>query len=318
MKRLTLGLWLAVCGAAVIIFQLTPFGLKFYKTGDRLRDGWYGIPHASDLLLLAAMVAIVLFLATLLDRNPINGKKLGLVIGLVGTVAFLQLGYRVIAPPFSGKLGDFNGMFGSSCIYYCAPSMANKGVLLTGIWLALGGIAAVVVGGFLHAFSRIAGETPAASVVVEHQTGANLWLNLAAISAVGSLIAGYTIFVFYTLHHVKLGVVTFSGWIATPHTGGLVAAVALITIGLAWTASKRASFLNPVGIGATIAVLGAISASRIYFRITQAPFPAVRGPRDVEIGAYVSLALAGVVIIAGIWYALSNRNSAAQSAPENA
>ena len=106
-QRTTIGLWLAICGAVVVLFQLTPYGLPFYHTGEKLKGGWYGIPHTADLMLLSAVVAIVFLLLTMLGRNPIRGRNVGLVIGVLGLLTVLQLGYRTIAPPFAGSQVSF-------------------------------------------------------------------------------------------------------------------------------------------------------------------------------------------------------------------
>lgn len=70
-------------------------------------------------LILSALVAVGLLVATALDRNPVRGRSVGLIIGVVGLLATLQLGYRMIAPPFKFEFGSSAG--------FCMPSAGVLG-----------------------------------------------------------------------------------------------------------------------------------------------------------------------------------------------
>ena len=304
MGNLTIWLWLALCGAAL---QLTSLGTHFYLYEGKSKDAWQGIPHTSDLLLFSAAVTIVLFVATALNRNPIRGQAIGRGIGTFGILASLQLGYRMVAPPFGVKPAAQNSMFGNSCLYYCSPSEAVSADLLTGIWIALIGCLAVAVGGICRSFSKTANSTPANPWVASQQTGLNPWLASAGGAALVQFGAGYTIFTFYTLQHVKLGQITWSGWLPTPHTSSMVLAVTVAVVGLVWAAARGRAPLKPAALGASIAMLGFVSASRILYRVLEPPFPAVRGPREIEVAAYVSLVAAVLIIVFGMVYAAVQR-----------
>lgn len=306
MHRLTLWLWLALIGS---VLQLSALGSDFYIFQGERQDAWFGIPHTSDLILLSAVIAVGLFVATALGRNPLSGRGVGLVIAVVGLLAVLQLGYRMIAPPFGGP---FN------CYFYCPPAEASPAQLLVGIWIALLGCLAVAIGGLGHAFGSTARETPARPWIASAQSGMNPWLGLAALGAVGQFVFGYTFFTFYTTvngpYQVAQGLegeMDWSGWLPTPHTSSLVLAVTLVVVGLVWVAARGRSPLSPTALGGVIAVLGFVSASRIFYRILQSPF----GSGEIEIGAaaYLSLLAAVVVIVSGIVHAVTHREKAADS-----
>lgn len=71
-----------------------------------------------------------------------------------------------------------------------------------------------------------------------------------------------------------------------------------MVIGLVWAAARERSPLSPTVLGGFIAVLGFISASRIFYRIIQPPF----GSGNVEIGvaAYLALLTAVLIVVSGI------------------
>ncbi len=318
MQRTTIWLWLTMCGAAVVLLQFTSIGLPFYQVGEKVRDSFFAIPHTADLMILATLVAITLFVLTMKGRAPIQGRTVGLVIGFIALLAVLQLGYRMMAPPFVGPKADFNGLFSTGCYFYCWPSMATKGTLLPGIWVSFAGMVTIMLGGFLHSMSQTAKQTAAVDLSVKHQAGVNAWLLIAATSAVGSFIAGYTQFVFFggrPNSNPEVATMGFSGWSASPHTSGLVLFVAMAVVALVWLAKKQRSFLSPVGIGAAIAVMGAITASRIFYRINVMPFKGGVFP-EIGIAAYIALGLAVLVAVAGIIYALTNRKSTAESSAD--
>ncbi len=311
MRGITIWLWLAIAGVVLQFIALV--GPDFYVYEGERQDAWFGIPHTSDLILLSAIVAVGLFAATALGRNPVRGRSVGMIIGVVGLLATLQLGYRMIAPPFKFELGSTEtiGLFGS-CLFYCAPANAADASLLAGIWIAFIGCLAVTVGGFLHAFSRTARETPARPWVAPQQTGMNPWLGLAALGAVGQFLFGFTFFVFYRTPSDGGGEIAWSGWLPTPHTSSLVLAMSLVIIGLVWAAARGKAPLNPMPLGGLIAVLGLISTYRIFYRIVQPPFGS--GPVEIGVAAYLSLIAALLIAVSGIVYAVTQRETAGQAA----
>ena len=312
MRGITIWLWLALVGVVLQLIALV--GPDFYLYEGERQDAWYGIPHTSDLILLSAMVAVGLSVATALGRNPVRGRSVGMIIGVVGLLATLQLGYRMIAPPFKFELGSTEtiGLFGS-CLFYCAPGNAADATLLAGIWIAFIGCLAVTLGGFLHAFSRTAQETPARPWIASRQTGMNPWLGLAALGAVGQFVLGFTFFIFYTTPSDQGGEISWSGWLPSPHTSSLVLAVSLVVIGLVWAAARGKAPLNPAALGGLIAVSGLISTYRIFYRIVQPPFG--DGPVEIGVAAYLSLIAAILIVVSGIVHAVTQRQAAAGGAP---
>lgn len=305
MKNITIGLWLALAGSVLGFIAL---GSNFYVVGGEVRDAWFGIPHTSDLILLSAIVAVGGFALTALGRNPIRGRGVGLVVGIVGLVAALQVGYRMIIPPFG-------------CLTYsCSPSEAASVTLLTGIWIALVGCAAVALGGFIHALSPTARNTQSLSWAAESQGGMTPWLGVAALAAVAQFIFGYTFFTFYTVSGF-LGsgeTQTWGGWLATPHTSSLILAITAVVVGVVVAAARERSPLNPAALGGFIAVLGFIAAARILYRIIDPPFSTAGGDSaqvgsvDISVAAYLSLASAVIVAISGIVHAVTHRQESGQ------
>jgi hypothetical protein len=287
-------------------------GPDFYVAQGERQDAWFGIPHASDLILLSALAAIAMFAVTALGRNPVRGRSVGLIVGVVGLLATLQLGYRMIVPPFGGEVPSNSGILGSGCLYYCSPSEAAPAELLIGIWIAFFGCLAVTLGGFLHAKSRTARETSAIPWVAPTQGGNNPWLGLAALGALGQFIFGYTFFTFYTTVGDG-GEVNWSGWLPTPHTSSLILAITLAVVGLVWAVARGRAPLNPLALGGLVAVLGLISASRIFYRIVEPPFGS--GPVEIGLAAYLSLLSAIVIVVSGIVYAITQRQPTSVSAP---
>ena len=308
MAKITLWLWLALAGS---VLQFIALGSNFYIVKGDTRDAWFGIPHASDLILLSAIVSVGAFVLIALGRNPIRGRGMGLAVGIVGLLATLQLGYRMIIPPFG-------------CLMYaCGPSKAASVTLLPGIWIGLVGCVVVMVGGFVHAFSPAARETSAYSWASDVQAGMNPWLGLAALGAVAQFVFGYTFFTFYTVKGFMGhgGPQSWGGWIATPHTSSLVLAITIVIVGLVVVAARGRSPMTPVSMGALIAVLGFASGARILYRIIQPPFNTAGGGTNVPVGtviihagAYLAVLAAVVVIAAGIVQAVTHREEARQSA----
>lgn len=312
MARITLWVWLALAGA---VLQFIALGSNFYILKGEVKDAWFGIPHASDLLLLSAVVAVGAFSLVALNRNPLGGRGMGLAAGIVGLLATLQLGYRMIIPPFG-------------CLKYgCGPSDAAQVTLLPGIWIGLIGCAMVMVGGFVYAFSSTARQIPANSWAAGEQGGMSPWLGLAALGAVAQFVFGYTFFAFYTVKGFvgNKGPMDWGGWIATPHTSSLVLAITLVIVGLVWAAARAKSPLNPAALGGLIAVLGFAAAARILYRIIQPPFNTAGGGSNVPVGsvtihfsAYLAVAAAVVVIVAGILQANTYRQKSARSVTSSA
>jgi hypothetical protein len=300
-------MWLALAGS---VLQFIALGSNFYVVNEQVRDAWFGIPHASDLILLSAIVVVGAFALTALERNPIKGRNVGLVVGIVGLLATLQLGYRMIIPPFG-------------CLMYsCGPSDAANVTLLPGIWIGLVGCAMVLVGGLVHAFSSTARNTPGQSWATEDQGGMTPWIGLAALGAVAQFAFGYTFFTFYTVTGFvgQEGETDWGGWIATPHTSSLILAITLTIVGLAVAVAREKSPLGPTALGGLIAVLGFAAAARILYRIVDPPFNTAGGSTDTAVGsvtihasAYLAVAAAVVVVIAGIVQATTQRSGATKS-----
>lgn len=306
-------LWIVPVGAVLQLYALTS---DFYLTptddgGTRVRDAWFGIPHTSDLILLSALVAIVLVALTVANRSPVGGRATGLWIGVVGLLASLQLGYRMIAPPFNLSVqGDQTvaNLFSGDCQFYCSPSVAaGAGAeLLIGIYIGLAGCLVVTLGGFGHALSARAAASAGNPRIAGAQVGRNPWLVLAAAGAAGSFLIGYTIFPFYTTTN-DTGVVTWSGWLPTPHTSSFVLALAVVVVWLVVLAGRGRSPLGPTALGATLAVLGLLVAGRIFQRILEPPFG---GPATIEFPAYLAVASGALVVVGGVLVAVTGRRGA--------
>ncbi len=308
MQRMTLWLGLAVVGAVLQLYAITS---DFYVFEGETRDAWFGIPHASDLLLLSALVAVALFVLTIIGRNPLSGRGVGLFVGIVGLLATLQLGYRMIVPPFDGFVPSNSDIIGGGCLFYCLPSQAVDAQLLPGIWIGFIGCLAVAVGGFLHAFSGAAQNTRANPWIARSQTGMTPWLGLAALGAIGQFVFGYTFFTFY-ITPGDTGETYWSGWLPSPHTSSIVLGLTLAVAGLVWAASRGRAPLGPMAFGGLIAALGLLSTYRIFFRIIEPPFG---DSADIGFAAYLSLLSAIIIIVAGLAHAVTQRAAARASAP---
>ncbi len=306
MQRISVWLWVALGGA---VLQGIALGSDFYITGGERKGAWQGIPHTSDLLFFSAVVAIVLLILAGVNRSPLRGRTVGLAVGIVGLLAALQLGYRMIVPPF-----------GCLTFWACGLSGGSDVTLLTGIWIGLVGSVAVALGGFLHAFTGAARRTPARPPVAARQEGMNPWLGLAALAAVGMFFFGFTIFSFYTVSGFlgQEGTASWGGWLSIPHTSSLVLALGVAVLVLAVAAARNRSPLSPSSLGALIGVFGFIAAARILFRMLESPFTNAGGGSTtvgsvtIEPAAYVSLAFAVLVAVAGIVQAVMYREEAAE------
>lgn len=308
MQKITLWLGLTVVGAALQLYAITS---DFYIFEGEARDAWFGIPHASDLLLLSALVAVVLFVATAIGRNPISGRGVGLFVGIVGLLATLQLGYRMVVPPFDGFVPSNSDIIGGGCLFYCLPSQAVDAQLLPGIWIGFIGCLAVAVGGFLHAFSGTARSTRANPWIARSQTGMTPWLGLAALGAIGQFVFGYTFFTFY-ITPGDGGETYWSGWLPSPHTSSIVLGLTVVVAALVWYASRGKAPLGPMAFGGLIAVLGLLSTSRIFYRIIEPPFG---DSASIGFAAYLSFLSAVLIIVAGLVHAVTQRERAGAGAP---
>lgn len=304
-------LWVATAGA---VLQLMALGSDFYSVpgadGEAAsrKGAWLGIPHTSDLILVSAVIAIVLFALTAANRSPARGRGTGLWIGVVGLLATVQLGYRMIAPPFAINIeGDQTvaNLFSGDCQFYCSPAAAAQAgtELLTGIWFGIVGCVLVTIAGFAHAAGPRAASSPARSWAAAAQPGPGPWLALAAIGSAASFIIAYTVFPFYVTPG-QGGAVSWSGWLPTPHTSSLVLALAVAAVWLVVLAARGRSPLGPAALGGALAMIGFVIASRIFLRILQPPFG---GPAEIQLPAYIALVAAVLVIIAGVAHAVGAR-----------
>lgn len=304
MQRISLWLWLALAGAVI---QISAIASDFYVYEDESRSAWMGVPHTSELMLAAALVTIALFALTAIRRSPLRGRNVGLLVGVLGLLASAQLGYRMVAPPFKFELGASEMMrLTGSCLVYCPPSQAADATLLPGIWMGLAGNLAVLLGGFGHAFTGRARRTQPNFWVAERQAGMNPWLGFAALGAVGQFFLGYTIFTFYVTPR-KTGTIAWSGWLPTPHTSVVVLWVTILVGLLVYAAGRGRSPFNPGALGGAIAVLGFVSGSRILYRMIEPPFGGGTAPAQVALPAFLSLASAGLIILAGIVQSVIHR-----------
>ena len=72
-------------------------------TCSKTRPGRHGslCPIPTELVLISALVVMVLTSLTAMNRAPVGGRDVGLIIGLVALVASLRLGYRMLVPPLA-------------------------------------------------------------------------------------------------------------------------------------------------------------------------------------------------------------------------
>lgn len=318
MSRVSIGLWLAIAGAVLGVIAL---GSNFYVTTENgeqtSQDAWFGVPHTSQLILAAAVVTIVLAALTAANRQPIRGRSVGILIAVLGLLATLQLGYRMLAPPFDFELADREVLrLTGSCLWYCPPSEAADAELLPGIWIGFVGTLAMLLGGLIHAFTPTAGRTPARPWRARVQRGMTPWLGLAGLGALAMFIFGYTWFTFYRTP-ADGGMRAWSGWLPSPHTSVLVLWMTILTVGLVVLAARNRAPLSPAAMGGLVTVFGFVAGARILYRIIEPPFQGGT-MTGVEIGIGGILALVGaiVVIIGGIGQALAYRETAEVSAGE--
>ena len=282
-QRISIGLWLAV---GVATLQFSALGSNFYvingKDGGTTKDAWLGIPHASDLILASAVVTIVALTLSARGRSPVSGRTLGTAVAVVGGLATAQLAYRMAVPPFG-------------CLTYnCGATAKSDVTLLAGIWIGLIGCALALIGGLGHALSAAASRTPATPDVSDRQTGMTPWLGLAGLGLVVSFVGPFTFLDAYRVEGFmgSSSSATWGGWLSAPHTSSLVLAATIVGVTLVVAAARRRSLLSPSALGATLAVLGFVIASRELFRMLQPPFSSAGG-QDTAVGT--------VTILAGFW-----------------
>lgn len=313
MRRVSIGLWLGIAGAVLGIIAI---GSNFYITtedGDPAsQDAWFGLPHTSQLILAAAIVTIILAALTAANRQPIRGRSVGILIAVLGLLASLQLGYRMLAPPFDFELANREVLrLTGSCLWYCSPSEAVDAQLLPGIWIGFIGTLAMFLGGLVHALTPTAGRTPARPWRAQVQKGMSPWLGLAGLGALAMFIFGYTFFTFYRTPIDDGGMRAWSGWLPSPHTSVLVLWMTILTVGLVILAARNRAPLSPAGMGGLITVFGFVAGARILYRIIEPPFQGgTMGGVEIGIGGILALVGAVVVIIGGIGQALAYRETA--------
>ena len=308
MGGFTAPLWLAVSG---MVLQLVSLGTDFYVWEGRRQSAWFGTPHASELILLSALVTGIVAALTAAERSPVQGRKAGTIIGTIGALAALQLTYRMVAPPVGGRIPEHAGLIGDSCLYYCWPSQAASADLLIGIWLAMLGCLMVIVGGLAYAFSSAARYAPVRAWVASEQTDMTPWLALAALGGVGQFGFGYTFFTFYRTIQTDVAT-TWSGWLPTPHTGSLVLAISVGVVTLVSRTAVKQAPLRAQPLGALIALLGLLAFVRIGYRILVPPF----GSDQVEVApaAWLALTSAALIMVGGLMQAITANSGRALDA----
>lgn len=304
MRKITIGLWLVLAGA---VLQLGSLTTHYFSYLGKPQSAWMGLPTTAELIFFAAVVAAIMVGLAATRRSPLTGTGTGLMAAAAGGIAALQLTYRMIAPPFGGKVPDHATIFGDSCLFWCLPSQAEPAQILPGAWVALAGCLAVVLGGLLHSQSRLAKQTDAVSWVAPVQPGLTPWLSLAALGAVGQLVFGFTFFSFFRTFGKSGTETTWSGWLPMPHTASWIFATTVVILLIVRAASHRRAPLEPFALGGLIAGLAAIASVRIWFRILEPPFGKTSHV-EVTSGAYLSLLAALVCLVAAIVHAVRFRD----------
>lgn len=309
MQRLSVWMWLALGGAVLGFVSL---GSNFYMFNNEAQSAWFGVPHTTELILISALVVLALTSLTAMNRAPTSGRGVGLIIGAIALVATLQLGYRMLVPPFGG------------CLHYgCGFDNPRPIGLEPGIWIAFAGTVTMMLGGFLHAASGAAKRTAPRFWIADRQAGMTPWLGIAAVASVGAFFFGFSgLFTFYTVAGFPAEGATnnWAGWISLPHTSVLVVASMLVVSGLVWSAARHRSPLSPGALGGVIAIVGFMAFTRILYRVLDSPWVTAAGgggdqthtAAAVTVGwaAYASLAAAAVVTLAGIAQAATHREKA--------
>jgi prepilin signal peptidase PulO-like enzyme (type II secretory pathway) len=119
LKRIRLGELIALIGAACVIVALT---LPWYETLEGKLDAWSTFGPAVVLLMLGALAALVLAVATMTERSPALPVAAAVWSTLFGILAATAAVVRVLERP-------------DNAVSLCA-----------GAWLALAGAVLVLVG----------------------------------------------------------------------------------------------------------------------------------------------------------------------------
>jgi hypothetical protein len=115
--RLRRGEWLA--GASAIALVVFLFALKWYRLGVPARsvNGWHGVTHLRWLMLLTILAALALVYLQATRAAPAVPVSMSVIVTLLGALAFLWLGYRVvISPPPHQQAGAFLGLVATIAI----------------------------------------------------------------------------------------------------------------------------------------------------------------------------------------------------------
>jgi hypothetical protein len=322
MNRISVGLWLAVIGA---VLSFVALGSNFYEytpPGDSevtTADAWFGVPHTSQLLLAAALIAVVLTVFTAAGRSLFRGRTVGIITAVAGLVSTAWLGYRMLAPPFDFETQPTESMANlfsfDHCLWFCPPSQAIDATLLPGIWFGFIGGLLVLIGGLIHIFSPRAAATPANFWVADRQSGLTPWLTIAALGALGQFIFGYTFFPFYIQSPADDPTV-WTGWLPTPHTSMVVLWGSVLVVGLVIAAARNRAPVSPAAMGGLVAAIGLVSGARILYRMIEPPFGGGTIPAELQIGAYLSIISAVVLIIAALTHGRSHRQPAPTEQPK--
>lgn len=301
MRRISALLWLVLVGAVV---QLVSVTLNFYELRGEPQGAWYGVPHTSDLIVGSAVVAIVALGSTAAGRRPFRARTIGLLVGVVGLFATVQVVYRMAVPPYG-------------CLQYgCGFAAKGDTQVLTGMWIALAGCVAVTLGALAYALSRTARETPAAPRIAGRQSGMTPWLGLAGLGSVAMFVFPFTVFTLYTVEGFFGSRVEqpWGGWLSIPHTSSLILAATVIIVGLVVAAARERSPLSPAALGVTIGTIALLSAARILYRLLDDPFSTAGGATNVPVGevtvelsGYLGLVAALLAAVAGFVHAVQHR-----------
>lgn len=272
MKRLTPFLGFLLGGA---VLQLLAVTQNFYELKGEPKSAWFGVPHAADLVVASALVAILVVVFSVARSRPFGGRTLGLLAAVVGALATAQLVYRMVVPPFG-------------CLQYgCGLTPKGDVQILFAMWVALIGSVAVTAAGLLHAFSPAARKTPPAPRVADRQTGMTPWLGLSGLGSVAMFVFPFTVFTLYSVQGFFGSKATqpWGGWLSVPHTSSLILAAMVIVVGLVVAAARGRSPLGPVALGTTIGVIALLAGARILYRLVHPPFTSAGGADNVQVGA---------------------------------
>lgn len=98
--------WLGIGAAAAAgMFLAGHTWLDFYAVpqedgGFQNWSAWIAIPHSAAIVLVAALGIVGLAVAAARNRNPLDPRTTGAVVGILGLLATSRIVYRVIVTPF--------------------------------------------------------------------------------------------------------------------------------------------------------------------------------------------------------------------------